>query len=209
MEKITPAVITALVLGGVLGYIFKGVISPDQTSPASQEEKSQEETAMSLAEPGSKEAKIADALSAAPESVAKNATVMDFPATADGEMVELQKGSNDWTCLPDYPASPGKDPMCLDKQGMLWLKAYVTQQTPGITQTGLAYMLAGGSDASNTDPFAQKPTEGEDWITSPAHTMVFPVGKLDQSVYSTDPKNGGPWIMWAGTPYEHLMVPVK
>ncbi len=209
MEKITSTVIGALILGGVIGYIFKGVISPRQTLPTSQEEVSQEETAMSLAEPGSKEAKIQEALSAAPESVAKNATVMDFPETADGEMAELQKGTNDWTCLPDYPASPGKDPMCLDKQGMLWLQAYITQKIPNITQAGLAYMLEGGSDASNTDPFAEKPTEGEDWVSSPAHTMILPVGKLDAAVYSIDPKNGGPWIMWAGTPYEHLMVPVK
>ena len=26
--------------------------------------------------------------------------------------------------------------------------------------------------------------------------------------YSTDPKNGGPWVMWKGTPYAHIMVPV-
>jgi len=27
--------------------------------------------------------------------------------------------------------------------------------------------------------------------------------------FSTDPKNGGPWVMWKGTPYAHLMVPVS
>lgn len=209
MEKITPAVIIALVLGGVLGYIFKGVISPSQNLQTSQEAILPKETAKPQAESGSKEAKIQDALSAAPESVAKNATVLDYPEKEGAAPTELQKGTNVWTCFPDYPASPGKDPMCVDKQGMLWLQSYITQKAPNITQTGLAYMLEGGSDASNTDPFATKPTEGEDWITSPAHTMVFPVGKLDQTVYSTDPKNGGPWIMWAGTPYEHLMVPVK
>jgi hypothetical protein len=26
--------------------------------------------------------------------------------------------------------------------------------------------------------------------------------------YPTDPKNGGPYVMWKGTPYAHLMVPV-
>jgi hypothetical protein len=24
----------------------------------------------------------------------------------------------------------------------------------------------------------------------------------------TDSKNGGPWVMWAGTPYAHLMIPI-
>jgi hypothetical protein len=33
--------------------------------------------------------------------------------------------------------------------------------------------------------------------------------QLDPSVYSTDPNSGAPWIMWGGTPYEHLMIPVK
>ena len=49
-------------------------------------------------------------------------------------------------------------------------------------------MLQGGSDASNTDPFATKPAEGEDWMNAPAHIMVFPVGKLDPAVYCTDDK---------------------
>lgn len=207
MEKITPLVIVALVLGLVVGFVVKSAMTPSITPSIS--ESSQKETTKPQAESGSKEAKIAEAMSAAPETVAKNATILDYPAK-EGEMpVELQKGSNDWSCFPDYPGSPGKDPMCVDKQGMVWLQAYITQKNPSLTQTGLAYMLAGGSDASNTDPFAEKPTEGEDWITSPPHTMVFPVGKLDTSVYSKDPKNGGPWIMWAGTPYEHLMIPVK
>jgi hypothetical protein len=44
-------------------------------------------------------------------------------------------------------------------------------------------------------------------ITTPYH--VFSTGKLDPAVFSSDPRSGGPWIMWGGTPYEHLMVPVK
>ncbi len=204
MDKITPMVIGALVVGVILGYLIHSQPSPPKTTSESSQASTQPS-----AEPGTKEAKILDALSAAPDSVAKNATVLDFPEKEGGDLIEIQKGTNDWTCLPDYPASPGKDPMCLDKQGMIWLQAYITQKSPNLTQAGLAYMLQGGSDASNTDPFAAKPTEGADWITAPPHTMIFPVGKLDKAVYSTDPKNGGPWIMWASTLYEHLMVPVK
>jgi hypothetical protein len=25
----------------------------------------------------------------------------------------------------------------------------------------------------------------------------------------TDPKNGGPWVMWKGTPYAHVMIPTE
>jgi hypothetical protein len=28
------------------------------------------------------------------------------------------------------------------------------------------------------------------------------------SALPTDPNNGGPWVMWKGTPYAHIMVPV-
>ena len=69
-------------------------------------------------------------------------------------------------------------------------------------------MLQGGSDASNTDPFATEPAAGEEWMTSPPHIMILMPGDLDQTVFSTDPHSGGPWIMWAGTPYEHIMMPV-
>jgi hypothetical protein len=26
---------------------------------------------------------------------------------------------------------------------------------------------------------------------------------------TTDPSTGGPWVMWKGTPYVHIMVPVS
>jgi hypothetical protein len=39
------------------------------------------------------------------------------------------------------------------------------------------------------------------------HYVLIVPGKLDRSVFSTDHHPGDRWIMWAGTPYEHLMVP--
>lgn len=55
---------------------------------------------------------IADALGAAPAAVARGTAVM----TSDGKL--LRKGSNGWTSMPDDPATPGRDPMCLDKAGL-------------------------------------------------------------------------------------------
>jgi len=62
---------------------------------------------------------------------------------------------------------------------------------------------------SNTDPFATAPAPDNQWVVSPGHVMVlFPDPKaLD--AYPADPKAGGPWVMWRGTPYAHLMVPVS
>jgi hypothetical protein len=149
------------------------------------------------------EATIESAMSAGPASIAENATIMDV----DGETV-LREGTNGWTCFPDQNASPASDPMCLDETWMGWLQALVAGEEPNTQVVGLAYMLAGGSDASNVDPYATGPEAGNEWITTPAHVMVIMPGDIDQTVFTTDPLSGEPWIMWAGTPYEHVMVPV-
>ncbi len=209
MDKIIPAVIIALIVGGVIGYFLHSGISSTPKSESQQKTMSDKQSSQPSAESGSKEWKIQNAKSAGPEAISKEATVFDWPEKEGALMATLQTGTNDWTCLPDYPVSPGNDPICVDKQSLLWFQAYMTKKEPQLSQLGLSYMLQGASDASNTDPFAQKPAPGEDWVSAPPHLMVFPTGKLDQSVFGTDDKSGKPWIMWAGTPYEHLMIPVK
>lgn len=152
--------------------------------------------------------KIKNAMSAAPASIAKNATILDH-AKEGAEPAVLRKGTNEWTCFPDDPTTPANDPMCLDKMAMAWAQAWMTKKEPGLTATGIGYMLQGGGSPSNTDPHAKKPAAGQKWMKEPPHVMIFVPGKLDPKVYTTDEHSGGPWIMWAGTPYEHLMVPIK
>jgi hypothetical protein len=154
------------------------------------------------------QAKIDEALSAGPAALVANATILDYEMDDAGNFVVLREGSNDWTCFPNDPRTPGMDPMCVDQTWMGWVQAYVAGEDPDTQTVGLAYMLRGGSDASNIDPFAAGPEEGNEWITSPAHVMVIMPGDIDQNIFSTDPLSGGPWIMYAGTPYEHVMMPV-
>jgi hypothetical protein len=157
------------------------------------------------------DAKIQSAMSAAPLAIAKGATIMDYPTDPAKPLPlpVLRQGTNGWTCFPDMPSSPGNDPGCFDQTWMKWIEALVTGTTPKITSPGLAYMLQGGSDPSNTDPMAMEPAAGEDWITTPPHVMILQPGKLDLKLFSTDPKSGGPWVMFAGTPFEHIMMPVQ
>jgi len=157
----------------------------------------------------SKAWKIQNALSAAPPSISKNATILDWPAKEGDQPPVLRKGTNEWTCFPDDPTTPGNDPMCLDKTWMEWAQAWMAKKDFKATSPGIGYMLQGGSTASNSDPFATKPAPGEKWVKEPPHMMVIIPGKLDAKAHSSDPHSGGPWIMWGGTPYEHLMVPVK
>ena len=155
------------------------------------------------------EEKIQNAMSAAPSSIAKNATIMDWPSEEKGKLKELRKGTNGWTCLPDDSSTPSNDPLCLDKMWMVWLEAFMAGAKPQITAPGIGYMFQGGSVADNDDPSVKKPPPGKDWQIDPPHLMVIIPGKWDPAAFSKDHHSGGPWIMFGGTPYEHLMVPVK
>jgi hypothetical protein len=153
-------------------------------------------------------ARIASAMSAAPAAISEQATIMDNAVDDAGTFVVLREGSNDWSCFPDIPASPGNDPACYDQTWLDWNYAFLAGEAPNTTVAGIAYMLQGGSDASNTDPLATEPAAGEAWVNSGPHIMLILPGELDQSVFSTDHDSGEPSIMWAGTAYEHIMVPV-
>jgi hypothetical protein len=93
---------------------------------------------------------------AAPEAVAKEATIVAIGA--DGKMRTLREGANDFNCLPDNPSSPGPGPMCGDANVMEWAQAWMANiKNPATGKVGFMYMLAGGTDASNTDPHAKRP----------------------------------------------------
>jgi hypothetical protein len=160
------------------------------------------------AKPASDEELIASAMKAAPKKVAENATVV----TPDpkGGMRTLRKGANGFTCMPDNPETPGPDPMCWDKNAGDWIDAYLNHKTPPAGKVGLMYMLAGGTDASNTDPFAAKPTAANHWIKTGPHIMIVGADASFYDIYpkSADPDTKSPYVMWAGTPYQHLMAPI-
>ncbi|HEY3011135.1 MAG TPA: hypothetical protein VGJ36_00215 [Gemmatimonadales bacterium] len=146
---------------------------------------------------------IAVALGAAPARIAKSAAVI-VPGE-DGKMRELRAGTNGFTCVPDDPQTPGRDPMCLDANGMKWLEAYMAHTKPANTAPGIAYMLKGGSDISANDPYA-KPGKSTRFVSSPPHYMILWPFDPETTGLPTTPKKTGSWIMWAGTPYAHLMV---
>src|SRR5262249_50840878 len=116
-----------------------------------------------------------------------------------------------FTCMPDNPNSPGPDPVCMDANAVAWLEAYVAHKMPPAGKIGLMYMLMGGTDASNTDPYATRPASGAHWITTGPHMMIVGADPAFYAAYprGDDPNTSAPYIMWAGTPYQHLMAPVR
>ena len=98
-------------------------------------------------------------------------------------------------CFPNSPEEYGgasiDDPMCLDKEWQSWAEAWQGHKTPGVSGTGIAYMLKGDKGASNTDPYASGPTKDNHWVVSPPHIMVLPSDPKVLDAYPTDPKGGG------------------
>ncbi|HEV2593727.1 MAG TPA: hypothetical protein VGU01_00835 [Sphingomicrobium sp.] len=150
---------------------------------------------------------IASAESAAPATLAHDATIM--VADASGAMKTIRAGKNGWTCIPDDPHTPGPDPMCMDGNAAKWVQAMLGHKPPPNGAPGVMYMLEGGTDASNTDPYAQQPTSANDWIKTGPHIMIVGSKAMLAGYPSgAKPDTSAPYVMWAGTPYAHLMVPV-
>jgi hypothetical protein len=151
---------------------------------------------------------IGSAESAAPAAIAHEAAIVNV--APDGKMTTVREGKNGWTCMPDAPDTPGPDPMCMDANAAKWAAAWIGHKPPPAGAPGVMYMLEGGTDASNTDPYARKPTAENNWISTGPHVMI--VGSKEiLAGYPTaaKPETAAPFVMWAGTPYAHLMVPVK
>jgi hypothetical protein len=152
---------------------------------------------------------IRSAMRAAPAKVAAGATIVTVGS--DGKMRTLREGTNGFTCMPDNPTTPGPDPMCMDKAALEWAGAWMAHKTPASGKIGFMYMMAGGTDASNTDPYATKPAADKHWVKTGAHVMLVGAEPAfyDQYPKGADPDTSVPYVMWAGTPYQHLMMPVK
>jgi hypothetical protein len=150
---------------------------------------------------GATQAKIARAMSAGPDDIAKSARIID--TDANGKIVVLRDGSNGFTCMPGNPEVIGQPAMCVDAASLQWFAdAKAHKPKPTNTVPGITYMLAGATQRSDSDP---------NDTTSPA----IHVGPHWMIMWPFDPKTTGlptthrdhsAYIMWAGSPYAHLHV---
>ncbi|MGA7522056.1 MAG: hypothetical protein WBW84_06210 [Acidobacteriaceae bacterium] len=133
-------------------------------------------------------------------------------------MKELRPGTNGWTCVTVDPSVAHRDaiahhPACFDKYGLEWMLAYDAHRAPNPDHVGFSYMLDGGSAWSNVDPAAKKPAEGQtDYIHIPPHVMILNQRAADSSglpLQEINPNTAKPFVMFGGTPYALLIVPIK
>jgi len=166
--------------------------------------------AASTAAAQSKAAKIAQAMAAGPASITKNATIKDWPDKS-GKMATLREGSNGWTCLPSEPVSQynKNDAMCLDPTFTDFMMALIENRAPKVTKIGYAYMLTTNQWGSNTDPLAKGPTADNQWHKMGPHVMVVYPDSALLAGLPTRPSMMGPYVMQAGTPFAHVMWPMK
>lgn len=146
---------------------------------------------------------IAEALTAAPANIRDTAIVSDFSGNI------LRDGTSDYTCFPAPDSVAG--PMCMDAEWRRWMAAWMGGTPFTAERVAVAYMLAGDAaegGASNSDPAAPQPTADNEWVVEGPHMMVIAPDPAAFAGLPTTIQTDGPYVMWSGTPYAHLMVPV-
>ena len=153
--------------------------------------------------PTSEPAYLAKVKTAAPKEIVDKASIIMMQ---DGKPKSLQTGTNGFTCMIGGDGTP----LCADENAMAWQKAAASKSDPP-NKIGFIYMLAGDTGASNTDPYATSKTADNHWIQTGSHVMI--VGPAAQAMAgypkTADADPTKPYVMWPGSPYEHLMIPVK
>jgi hypothetical protein len=146
---------------------------------------------------------IRRALSGAPKSISGEAAVARIGKEGS---VTLREGKNGFTCgtLDDG----GDSPVCADAQGWEFLvSAFTNQPKPRSTQPGIAYMMQGGRHwETPTGEIVLQQAGGAKMAKEPPHWMLLWNFDPAASGLPTHPNPQGTYIMFAGTPYAHLMV---
>ena len=151
--------------------------------------------------PTTEAAYVAKVKTAAPEEIVAKATIVMMQ---DGKERSLQTGTNGYTCTID----PSGTPLCADENGIAWMKAVIAKSDPP-NKIGFIYMLAGDNGTSNHDP-AERASH-QHWVQTGPHVMIVGPSVKEVGGY---PRNADvadatqPYVMWPGTKYEHLMLPV-
>ncbi|MEO2084919.1 MAG: hypothetical protein ABGW65_05280 [Marinoscillum sp.] len=154
----------------------------------------------------------------APDYIANEATIVDV------NMNVLREGTNGWTCLPANPRGMSDSengwknpheamPACVDGQSMLWMQGYMSGTKPGekMTTDGFAWMLHGDMGEDNSTPMVlnEEDSKPGHWIESGPHLMRMPKDPSSLDGITSDFNSGAPYVMFAGTDYAHLMIPVE
>ena len=155
---------------------------------------------------------IEKALTPAPRNMKEGAAVIKFKA--DGTYDTLKPGTNRLVCY-DRSGDPGQQPFSVQCTNVANIPR-VVQNRKFEAMTDKAARQA-ALDAAEKDGTRVKPEFGSVWLTmngadkehaTHVHTTIAVPGATTQSMgLPSDNKQGGVWIMNAGTSTAHLMTP--
>ena len=174
----------------VLGALAVATLAPAQTPAANDE--------------------IEKALSAAPRNAKEAATVIKWKA--DGTYDTLKKGTNKLVCYDR--SGPGYQPFSVQCTSLGNLERVAqNRKFEAIADKAERQKAIDAAEANGT---RVKPEYGSVWLTMNApdkeharvHTTIAVPGATTQSTGLPDnPRQGGAWIMNAGTTTAHIMTP--
>ena len=156
--------------------------------------------------PFSRDALIADALSAAPLKIAYVAAVRNWDGT------RLRQGNEDYICFPTPTEKRERGelaPMCLDKVWLAWREAWMRNEPFKAERVGIAYMLSAEATAGSIDPDAMKPASSDGLFAEGPQILLLLPDPAQLNAFSTDPRDCMPFVRWKDTPYAHLIIPVE
>jgi hypothetical protein len=143
--------------------------------------------------------------SGAPADVAAKAAVARIDPKKK-TVTQLRAGTNGFTCsvIPDGTNAP----FCGDKNAWAWFaSAFTGQPKPPNTEPGVSYMMQGGVhyETASGDIVMEKTASTKDVKEPPHWMLMWPIDAATTGL-PTKPNPSGVYIMFAGTPYAHLMV---
>jgi hypothetical protein len=84
--------------------------------------------------------------------------------------------------------------------------------SPELDHDGFMWMLHGDVGEDNTTPMVMSKKDAKDpsqWIESGPHLMLMPKDPQTIANHTADFMSGAPYVMFPGSEYAHLMIPLK
>ena len=152
---------------------------------------------------------VSEAVTPLPPGLREGATVVRY--TESGEREVLRDGTNGLICRAN-PAAPPFVVHCYHRE----LAKFVSRvnqlnaqgKSPGEVRDQVSAEIRGGRLPAHPAGVAEYFLTGPDAPRSIPIMVVFVPGATSESTgLSSEPDNYRPWLMWAGTPGAHIMMP--
>ena len=126
---------------------------------------------------------------------------------AKGNVTVIRPGTNGFTCVVGVPGDAAS-PFCADKEALTWItSAAAGLPKPTNSAPGIAYMAQGGNQLQVPGgESVMAPGPNTHMVKEPPHWMLMWNFDAAATGLPTKENPSGVYIMFAGTPYAHLMI---